>query len=116
MPSARSTKSTRHGSKKSMRGVKSITVLTDGAQVPFQGRSDTIRHREATEYTTSEVLKMDDVIEVVCPTCGCDEASTFYRHGNEIVGCEYCLTRLERYEVAEILEEERYERDYWGEG
>ena len=69
----------------------------------------------ATENTTSEVLKMDDVIEVVCPTCGCDEASTFYRHGNEIVGCEYCLTRLERYEVAEILEEERYERDYWRE-
>lgn len=86
---------------------------TDGAQVLFQGRSDTIQHRVATEFITSEVMTM----EVICPACGCGEASHFYRHGNEIVGCEYCIRIMERYEIEEGAEDDTYDHeDYWGEG
>lgn len=56
-------------------------------------------------------------MEIICPACGCGEASHFYRHGNEIVGCEYCIRIMERYEIEEGAEDDTYDHeDYWGEG
>ena len=45
-------------------------------------------------------------MDVICPYCGCDSASHFYRQGNEIIGCEYCIIFAEPYEVLEDMEED----------
>lgn len=36
---------------------------------------------------------------ITCPICGTDEASHFYRHGNEIIGCDCCIRIVEPYEL-----------------
>lgn len=38
---------------------------------------------------------------MACPCCGSTECGYFYRRGNEIVGCENCITMLDTYEVDE---------------
>ena len=40
-------------------------------------------------------------MDVICPICGTDEASHFYRHGNEIVGCDCCVVIMEPYELGD---------------
>lgn len=80
-----------------MRIEKNTTALMDGAQVLSREPNGAMPLRRATEDTTSEVDGMD----VICPICGTAEASHFYRHGNDIVGCDCCVVIMEPYELGD---------------
>ena len=97
MPSARSTRNLRHGSNRNMKTEKNTTALTDGARVLSREPNGAMPPQRATEDTTSEV----DGMEIICPICGTAEASHFYRHGNEIVGCDCCIRIVEPYELGD---------------
>lgn len=34
-----------------------------------------------------------------CPNCGTAENAYFYRRGEEIVGCEHCITMMDAWEA-----------------
>ena len=97
MPSAKSIRNLRHGSKRSMRIEKNTTALMAGARVLSREPSGAMPPQRAIGGTTSEVDGMD----IICPICGTDAASHFYRHGNEIVGCDCCIRIVELYELGD---------------
>lgn len=41
-----------------------------------------------------------------CPVCG-DECSIIYKQGNEILGCENCITQDDAWEEPACMEEDR---------
>ena len=38
--------------------------------------------------------------EIYCPMCGC-ECEKFYKHGKEIIGCDYCIDEVDAWEEME---------------
>lgn len=41
-----------------------------------------------------------------CPVCG-DECAIIYKQGNEILGCENCITQGDAWEEPACMEEDR---------
>lgn len=41
-----------------------------------------------------------------CPVCG-DECSIIYKQGNEILGCENCITQGDAWEEPACMEDDR---------
>lgn len=41
-----------------------------------------------------------------CPVCG-DECTTIYKQGNEILGCDNCITQDDAWEEPACMEEDR---------
>jgi hypothetical protein len=80
-----------------MRIEKNTTALMDGARVLSREPNGAMPPQRAIGGITSEVEHMD----VICPVCGTDAASHFYRHGNEIVGCDCCVVIMEPYELGD---------------